>query len=215
MKSISSIILVVFIFILSSCIAVKYHDYAELNKEVAVEAIQKLKTDTLIIVVPSFHKKEALLKQISGRGDKDRKSNKLRLLNLYAERQILQKALVRSFKKNYTYSSYVFIPDSLVFNFESGIKGNYFLDETLKIDSSITYSNSKPIKLVQQFDQEWQIKVGNKLIPNPFPNYYVYRNGLYGFFGQDPYEKMYERVAKTFQKRFDQFYKNPDRRVYL
>ena len=197
------------------CIAVKYHDYADINKDFAVEYIQKLKTDTLLIVVPSFHKKETLLKQISSRGKKGKKTNKQKLLNLYAERQILQEALIKSFQNNYTFSSYLFIPDSLVYKFESGMEGNYFLDKTLRIDPLITYSNSNPIKLVQQFDQEWQIKIGTKLLPNPFPNYYVYRNGLYGFLGQEPYEKMYERVASTFQKRFDQFYNNPDRRIYL
>lgn len=207
--------MVLFIFFFTSCIAVKFHDYADLNKDIAEKTIQKLKTDTLLIVVPSFHKKENLLKLISRRGKKESKNNKLRLLNLYAERQILQIALLSSFQKNYTFSSYIFIPDSLVSNFELGIEGNYFLDKTLKIDPAITYSNTNPIKLVQQFDQEWQIKIGNKIIPNPFPNYYVYRNGLYGFFGQEPYEKMYERVATTFQKRFDQFFNNPDRRVYL
>jgi hypothetical protein len=201
--------------LLSSCIAVKYHDYADLDKVFAVEIIQRLKSDTLLIVVPSFHKKETLLKYISRRGNKDRKNNKQRLLNLYAERQILQEALIKSFQNNYTFSSYLFIPDSLVYNLESGVKGKYFLDNGLKIDPSITYTNSNPIKLVQQFDQEWQIKIGNKIIPNPFPNYYVYRNGLYGFLGQEPYEKMYARVATTFQKRFDQFYNNPDRRIYL
>ena len=208
-------ILIISCCLFTSCIAVKYHDYAEINKEVAKDQIQQLKTDTLLIVVPSFKKKTQILKNTSRRNRKARKKNKQKLLVLYAERQIQQNALIQSFMDNYTFSSILFIPDSLVHNFESGIEGNYFINESLKIDTSIHYSNTKPIKLVQQFDQEWQVKIGNKMLPNPFPNYYIYRNGLYGFLGNETYQMMYERVATTFQKRFDQFYSNPDRKVYL
>lgn len=200
---------------LSSCIAVKYHDYAALNKDIALEIIRSLKSDTLLIVVPTFQQKEILLKNISGKRGIKNEKNKLKLLNLYAERQIQQKALIASFLNNYTFSAMLFIPDSLINKFEAGIDGHYFINKHAEIDSSIHYANNKPIKLIQQFDQEWQIKIGNQMIPNPFPNYYVYRNGLYGFLGDETYDKMYARVASVFQKRFEQFYLNPDRRIYL
>ena len=214
-KLIQFLILFSFSTLLSSCIAVKYHDYAEINKDVSLSTIQQLKLDTLLVVVPTFQKKEVLLKTISKKRGNNRKENKLRLLNLYAERQIQQEALIKSFIDNYTFSALLFIPDSLVNNFESGMEGYYFVNESAQIDSSIHFSNHKPIKLVQQFDQEWQIKIGNQMIPNPFPNYYVYRNGLYGFLGNETYERMYQRVASVFQKRFESFYTNPDRRIYL
>ncbi len=216
MKISNFLILIFFACFLNlRCIAVKYHNYAVINNDIAIKTIQKLKVDTLLIVIPTFRKKEALLKRVSKRGLKNRKQNKLKLINLYAERQILQEALIHSFLDNYTFSQMLFIPDSLVSQLESGVIGSYFLNEDARIDSTIRYSNSNPIKLIQQFDQEWQIKIGNEIIPNPFPNYYLYRNGLYGFLGDETYEKMYERVSSTFQKRFDQFYKNPNRRVYL
>jgi len=201
--------------LLSSCVIVKYHDYATINKSIAIETIQKLKTDTILIVVPTFHRKETLLKNISKSRSKNRKQNKQRLLNLYAVRQIQQEALIQSFIENYTFSELLFIPDSLVNNLESGIAGHYFLNKKARIDSTIQFTNTNPIKLVQQFDQEWQIKIGNQMIPNPFPNYYIYRNGLYGFLGEETYDEMYERVASVFQKRFEQFYDDPDRRIYL
>ena len=207
------ILLVTFLF--SGCIAVKYHDYASTNKQTAVQTIQQLKQGTLLVVIPSFQKKEELLKSIAKRSRKNRRENKQKLLQLYAERQIQQEALIQSFINHYSFSNMLFIPDSLVDNLEAGIEGYYFLNEFARIDSTIHISNSNPIKLVQQFDQEWQIKIGNHMIPNPFPNYYVYRNGLYGFLGNESYEKMYERVAMVFQKRFEQFFINPDRRIYL
>ncbi len=215
MRTYSWFLILLASFLNLKCIAVKFHDYAAINQEIAENTIRKLKLDTLLIVVPTFHHKEVLLKNISKRGSKNRKQNKQRLLNLHVERQIQQEALIKSFLENYTFSQLLFIPDSLVANLEAGMTGHYFLDENAQIDSTILYSNPKPIKLVQQFDQEWQIKIGNQLIPNPFPNYYIYRNGLYGFLGNETYDKMYDRVSKVFQKRFDQFYTHPDRPIYL
>ena len=127
----------------------------------------------------------------------------------------MQLALINSFNNYYSFSKLLYIPDSLVNEFEAGVIKHCFINEHLKIDPSISYSNTRPIKLVQQFDQEWQIKIRNKLIPNPFPNYYLYRNGLYGFLGQESHEIMYQRVAEAFQKRFEQYLDNPYRRVYL
>ena len=208
------VVLILFIFILSSCIVVKFHDYADTNIDIAKETITRLKNDTLLIVIPTFHQKEKLLKSLSRRG-KDRKKNKQKLLNLYAERQIIQESMIRAFLENYSFSPMLFIPDSLVTQFESGKTNHYFLNELARVDSTIHFSNRKPLKLVQQFDQEWHIKIGNKLVPNPFPNHYLYRNGLYGFLGYETYNTMYDRVASTFQKRFEQFYKDPDSRLYL
>jgi len=215
MNKSSTVLFILACLINFNCIAVKYHDYASVNKDTAVEIIQKLKFDTLLIVVPTFQQKEILLKSVTKRGAKNRRVNKQKLLNLHVERELLQEALIQSFQENYSFSEILFIPDSLVSKVESGDFGPYFLNSNARIDSSIHYSNSNPIKLVQQYDQEWQIKVRNHMIPNPFPNYYIYRNGLYGFLGNETFEKMYNRVASVFQKRFDQFFADPDKRIYL
>lgn len=209
------ITLILFAFFMSGCIAVKYHDYATNNQIIAIETIKKLKQDTLLIVIPTFHQKEDILKSLAKKSKRNKTEHRSSLLRLYAERQIQQESLIRSFIKNYSFSSLLFIPDSLIHKQEAGIEGYYFLNEFARIDSTIHLANTHPIKLIQQFDQEWQIKIGNQMIPNPFPNYYVYRNGLYGFLGNETYDKMYDRVAKVFQKRFEQFHANPDRRIYL
>ncbi|MDF1696324.1 MAG: hypothetical protein P1U56_10845, partial [Saprospiraceae bacterium] len=171
--------------------------------------------DTLIVVLPTYSKKEALLKLIANNNNGNSNKTNQRLLELYAERQIQLEAFIESFSEIYTFSPLLYIPDSLVSSFEAGVPGHYFVNSSLQIDSSLNYANQQPIKLVQQFDQEWQIKIGNDILPNPFPNYYLYRNGLYGFLGNETYTNMYTRVATVFQKRFEQFYKNPDRRLYL
>ena len=197
------------------CIAVKYYDYADIDKEVAVESIQKLKGDTLLIVVPTNRKKIQIIKNSSKSSRAERKKLKQQLIVLYAQRLVQQEALINSFNEHYSFSPVLYIPDSLVYQFESGQKGNYFLNESLRIDSTLSFSNTSPIKLIQQFDQVWHIKIKNKIIPNPFPNYYIYRNGLFVFLGEETFDEMYDRVASTFQRRFEMFYDNPDRRVYF
>jgi len=213
-KSISLLLLLLVTVVLSGCLVVKYHNYADTNKEVAMAAIKRLKNDTLIVVLPTFQSKERILQNAS-RSRKKRKTYKPRLIELYAERQLLQEAIIQSFDEHFTFCPVLYIPDSLVYDLESGKQKGFFLDKKAKIDPSIIYSNRKPIKLVQQFDQEWQIKIGNAMIPNPFPNYYLYRNGLYGFLGEEAYDQMYKRVAEVFQKRFEQFYDDPESRIYL
>ena len=109
-----------------------------------------------------------------------------------------------------------YIPDSLVSKFETGIDGDYFIDETtLRLNPDIKVSNKSPIKLLKQFDQEWQIKIKTQIVPNPFPKYYLYRNGLYGYFGTEKYDEMYKRVASVFQRRFEQFHNDPEGRITL
>lgn len=204
-----------FTCILSGCVMVKYHDYALLDHEIALTTIQQLKEDTLIVVVPTFRKKENLLQNISPKVNDPKSEHKDRLLNLYAEREFMQRAMINAFNEFYTFSDVLYIPDSLITDFENGMNKVFFLNESMQLDPDLSYSNRKPIKLIQQFEQEWQIKTGNKIIPNPFPNYYIYRNGLYGFLGNETYDKMYERVASVFQKRFDQFFLNPEKRIFL
>jgi hypothetical protein len=196
---------------------VRYHDYAPTLQPEAETIINRLKTDTLIVIVPTYQDKEIILKSShrKARGRTEKKRRKQKLLNLYAERQIEMEAIINGFNEFYTFSPVLYMPDSLVSDFESGINKTYFIDQNFRLSSEISYQNRSPIKLLKQFDQEWQIKIRTQIIPNPFPNYYIYRNGLYGFLGTEKFDEMYERVASVFQRRFDTFFADPDGRISL
>ncbi len=196
---------------------VRYHDYAPTLQPEAETIINRLKTDTLIVIVPTYQDKEIILKSShrKARGRTEKKRRKQKLLNLYAERQIEMEAIINGFNEFYTFSPVLYMPDSLVSDFESGINKTYFIDQNFRLSSEISYRNRSPIKLLKQFDQEWQIKIRTQIIPNPFPNYYIYRNGLYGFLGTEKFDEMYERVASVFQRRFDTFFADPDGRISL
>ena len=209
--------LLFFTLILTSCVYVRYHDYAPTLQPEAETIINRLKTDTLIVIVPTYQDKEIILKSShrKARGRTEKKRRKQKLLNLYAERQIEMEAIINGFNEFYTFSPVLYMPDSLVSDFESGINKTYFIDQNFRLSSEISYRNRSPIKLLKQFDQEWQIKIRTQIIPNPFPNYYIYRNGLYGFLGTEKFDEMYERVASVFQRRFDTFFADPDGRISL
>lgn len=217
MKSRTYILIAFCLFVLQSCVYVKYHNYAPTLQPEAEEIINRLKNDTLIVVVPTYKEKERILKSSlqSARGRVEKKKRKQKLINLYAERQVEMEAIIVAFNELYTFSPVIYMPDSLVSNFEAGIKKTYFIDDQFRLNPNIKHNNRSPIKLIKQFDQEWQIKIKNQIIPNPFPNYYLYRNGLYGFLGTERFDQMYERVASVFQKRFDMFHANPDSRISL
>ncbi len=209
--------LLIFTLILTSCVYVKYHDYAPTLQPEAETIINRLKNDTLIVIVPTYQDKEIILKSShrKARGRTEKKRRKQKLLNLYAERQIEMEAIIKGFNEFYTFSPVLFMPDSLVSDFESGIKKTYFIDNQFRLNSEISHHNRSPIKLLKQFDQEWQIKIRTQIIPNPFPNYYLYRNGLYGFLGTEKFDQMYERVATIFQRRFEAFFADPNSRIAL
>ena len=212
-----AVIIIILFFLLQGCVYVSYHDYAPIIQPKAEEIINRLKGDTLIVVVPTYEDKERILKstQRSARGKSDRKRAKQNLLNLYAERQVEMEAIIVAFNELYTFSSVLYIPDSLVYDFELGLNKTFFIDDQFRLNPNIKQDNRSPIKLIKQFDQEWQIKIKDQIVPNPFPNYYLYRNGLYGFLGSEKIDVMYKRVASVFQKRFEAFYADPDSRISL
>lgn len=211
----------IFIFfglaLLQSCVYVSYHDYAPTIQPKAEEIINRLKRDTLIVVVPTYRDKERILKsaQRIARGKSERKKAKQNLINLYAERQVEMEAIIVAFNDIYTFSPVLYMPDSLVYDFESGLNKIFFIDDQFRLNPDIKHHNPSPIKLIKQFDQEWQIKIKDQIVPNPFPNYYLYRNGLYGFLGTEKIDVMYERVASVFQRRFEAYFADPDRRISL
>ncbi len=200
-----------------SCVYVNYHDYAATLKPKAKEIINRLKNDTLVVVVPTYQDKERILKsaQRIARGKSERKKAKQNLINLYAERQVEMEAIIVAFNDIYTFSPVLYMPDSLVYDFESGQNKTFFIDDNFRLNPDIKHHNTSPIKLIKQFDQEWQIKIKDQIVPNPFPNYYLYRNGLYGFLGTEKTDEMYERVASVFQRRFEIFHADPDSRISL
>lgn len=200
-----------------SCVYVKYHDYAPTLQPEAESIINRLKNDTLIVIVPTYQDKERILKSShrKARGRAEKKKRKQKLLNLYAERQVEMEAIINAFNEFYTFSSALYMPDSLVSDFESGINKIYFIDDHFRLNPKISHHNRSPIKLIKQFDQEWQIKIRTQILPNPFPNYYLYRNGLYGFLGTEKFDQMYERVATVFQRRFEAFFADPNSRISL
>lgn len=201
--------------VVSSCVYVKYHDYADTSYHQSQMLIERLKYDTLIVVIPSYQDKLQLLKNIKARTREDKKAKKQKILTLYAERQTEQEAIMSGFASSFDFCAVLFIPDSLVHAMEMGADRPLFINEDQRLDSTIRYMSDDPIKLIKQFDQQWQIKIGNTMVPNPFPNYYIYRNGLYGHLGTERFHAMYVRVAGVFQRRFTQYYEDPDSRLTL
>jgi hypothetical protein len=217
LKTRETILAFLFICLFQSCVYVKYHNYASTLQPEAELIINRLKNDSLIVIVPTYQDKERILKssQRIARGRTEKKKSKQRLLNLYAERQVEMEAIINAFNEFYTFSSVLYMPDSLISDFEYGINRTYFIDDQFRLNPNISHHNRSPIKLLKQFDQEWQIKIRTQIVPNPFPNYYLYRNGLYGFLGTEKIDQMYERVATVFQRRLEAFFANPNSRISL
>ena len=201
--------------VLSGCVTVKYNDYAETDFDKATKYIHQLKGDTLVVALTSYREEEDIYIGAIKYGSRDVKKNTKRLANLRERRKEEYQNMINAFEDNFSFAKILYIPDSLVHSFERGEEKTYFLNSNGELDSSITYSNRSPIKILQQEGIQWTVVIGNKVLPNPFPNGYNYKNGLAVFFGLASHKKITINVAITFQRRFERYWENPGRRLYL
>jgi hypothetical protein len=200
--------------VLSGCVTVKYHDYAETDFDLATKYIHQIKDDTLVIALTSYEDEEDIYKRAIKYGNKDVEKNKTRLAKLINRRKVEYQNMINAFEDNFSFAEILYMPDSLVHSFERGEERPFFLNTNGELDPSITYNNRSPIKILQQGGIQWTVVIGNKILPNPFPNGYNYKNGLAVFLGIASHEKITLNLAKTFQKRFERYYSNPASRLY-
>ncbi len=201
------------LFMLFGCVSRKFYISAKFDQAEAELLIDQLKDDTLVVLIPTYFSKEKFLKKdMSNRG-------KRQLADLYKERDIDQKELIDAFVKNYTFSKVLFIPDSLIYDFESGIERAYFINISNNLDPSLSYSNRLPIKLLQQLPNQWIVKTKATIVPNPFPNKISLESVDFG----SPISKIlglggkksYQEGVATFQKRLEQFLLFPKKKIFL
>jgi len=199
---------------LNGCVTIKYSDQAVTDFPKSAEYIDQIKDDTILVALPMYEEEENIYRRAIKYGKNDIKKNKERLLNLKKDRAIEVKETISAFEENFHFAKILYIPDSLVHNFENGEERSFFLDNDGELDNSIKYNNRTPIKIIQPSDYSWTVVQGDDLLPNPFPNYYSYKNGLVIFLGLAPHSKLVDEMTKTFQERFERFHSNPSRRLY-
>lgn len=201
--------------VLSSCVTAKFHDYADFDIELATQYIQQLKEDTIVIALSTYKEQENIYKRAIKYGSRDVNKNKERLSNLDIRRKAEIMSMIEAFEENFSFAKVLYMPDSLVHSFERGEERDFFINTRGELDSTIRYSNRSPIKILQQGGTQWTIVHGNKILPNPFPNNYAYKNGLAIFLGLASHKKISKDVATKLQLRFSKYYANPNSRVYL
>ena len=198
---------------LSSCATVSFHESAEYDQERAARIINQLKSDTLLIAYPTYQEKERIVKSALAKFPDSKKQLLTDLERLEKERETNLAFIKKAFKENFTFCHYLLIPDSLVLSFEAGESGPFFLGETAALDPSITFQNKKPFKVLHRKDTEWDLRIKNDLLPNPFPNRIAYRNGLLWILGIEDFGTVITKVSIALQRRFEKFHNNPTRSV--
>ena len=132
------------------------------DREFAKDVIEELKEQPLLVVLPTERKKINLLKDV----DPEKAA-------FYSEqREILNKALVDAFTEGFDFTDVWFIPDSLVHDYENGIKQPYFVNSNMQLDASIGYIFEAPIKLIladYTGKRTFEVTKRNEIVPNPFP----------------------------------------------
>lgn len=197
----------------SSCVRVAFHESAEYNQEKAARLIKQLKNDTLLVAYPTYKDKETIVKSaLKKHPESETKLNK-DLENVKKDRARNLTYVQNAFNENFTFCEFLFIPDSLVHSFEAGGEGPFFLGANAKLDPNLSFQNKTPIKVLHRSDTDWDIRIGNEILPNPFPNRISFRIGLLWILGVEDFGTIVNRVSIALQRRFDQFYSNPTRAV--
>lgn len=199
--------------LLSSCATVAFHESAEYNQERAAKLVQQLKSDTLLIAYPTYQEKETIVRSAIKMYPESKKKLWKDLEDIKNERDLNLKYVSSAFKENFTFCTFLLIPDSLVFAFENGEEKPFFLGPDGKLDPDLTFDNKLPFKFIHRSDRQWDFRIGNELLPNPFPNHISYRNGLLELLGIEDFEDIISNIATALQRRLDKFYANPTRAV--
>ncbi len=200
-------------FLLSSCATVSYHDGANYDPEVSMSIIKELKLDTLLIAFPTYQEKELILRSSIKSNSKNKINLEKRLSDLKKQQATDLANVKKAFNREFTFCPILYIPDSLVHAFENGEERAFFVGAHNKLNAEIIYSNRNPIKFLSRSETQWDLRIGNELLPNPFPNYISYRNGLLELLGIQDFEDIISNIANALNRRLEKFYSNPTRAV--
>jgi hypothetical protein len=198
---------------LSSCATVNFNDNAEYDPGLAAMLIKELKNDTLLIAYPTYQKKEKIVRSALKKHPESKKKLWKDLEDIKKDQKSNLDYVKNSFNENFTFCAYLFIPDSLVYAFENGEEGPFFLGQNDELDGNIVFNNKTPFKFLHRSDIKWDLRIGNDLLPNPFPNYIIYRNGLLELLGIENFGDVMNKITYSFQRRLERFYSNPTRAV--
>ncbi len=199
----------------SSCISVGFHDYAKTDYEEAERLIKVLKNDTLLVAYPTYQEQERILRSAIVMYPEKRAKLEKELIALILMRNIDAESISNAFIKNYKFSQYLLIPDSLIHDFEEGKEGAFFINDKFKLDSNIKYKNKNPIKFISKRKREWDLIIGEELLPNPLPNHMYYRGDLQELLGIEIFDTAIHRLVNIIDRRLNLFYSNPKQKVYL
>ena len=208
---ISSLLIIMCVSFLGSAqaIRVKKEPYA------AYPAIKILKDGVLIVYLKTNHRKISVLQQLVKDHPRNKRYQKF-LNEAIKERDNLQKATVRAYDNFYSFSSVLFMPDTSAKKLFAGRMSGIFVDETLKIDTTLRIKKDQSFLISFIGGTDTQTTTGKKsllvgdhtgqTIPAPFP--YVARLYDLGDILISKSEALVIRKAvRRQQKKFDKFYK--------
>ena len=163
--------ILVFLFFLGSCSMQNYKDRLTADEN-ARQLLQRFKSGTLVVRVPTQGKKIAYLSQALAQlpaGSSNRKRFSSMLETARSEDQLRFEWLSSAFQEFYTFSRVVFVPDSLYGAFLQGRK-NVFLESAQA--ETVTKDVGNDVFLWLALDHDIQFGLfqypGNRL-PDPLP----------------------------------------------
>jgi hypothetical protein len=162
---------------MASCTNVYYNTNETVhNKEKAIEMINAFKRGTLVIQIPCDRKKlEVLENKATNETDKQKKVKYLEEFEKQKQNlNFIQTSMMEAAKKQFTFSKYVFLPDTAVLAFKNGQRDDIFIDDSFEFVNDIEISESELILFLRgqrHYDYLYIYNWNNSFPPEPFPYY--------------------------------------------
>ena len=170
-------ILCLIVLSIASCRNIYYDTTeTEYDKEESISLINELKKGTMVIQLPCERRKLELLRsKAKNESDSKKKNIYLEDYNNYIlSLQYVQKSLIIAANQRYTFSNFVFVPDSLIVAFKNGQRKNIFVDKSLAFDNSVKIEEDNVVLFLRgerYFDYLYIHRFNGKFPFRPFPYY--------------------------------------------
>lgn len=211
------------LFLLFSCSrSINFYNLkeAEYDKEKAIQMINEFEEGTLVVQIPCEKQRQNVFQNmIKNESDPEKKAqlsaeyDNFKLYLLY-----IHQSMVEAVKSEYTFSKYIFVPDTLIKKFKLGMSENIVLDDQLQFIESYEHKDSG-LKLYlrghRDYDHLYLYDLQGDLPPEPFPSRATLGTlespaiGTYSFFDRLTIQKAISWGIANLNKKLHNFQDNP------
>ncbi|HFA50126.1 MAG TPA: hypothetical protein ENJ95_14040 [Bacteroidetes bacterium] len=196
---------------------------AEKRKEISQLAIRALKDGVLIVRLKTGSKQVAALQKLANGKNvsaDERERFEKKAAKWQVEKRLKNQWLMEAFRKKYSFSDVLYMPDTSTQQLKNGVQSGYFLNAEMEVDPSISL-DGRPYLVAyygssfssQKTGAEGIVVLDNNLkeLPAPFPHFVgmaTIKKVFKRLFNKVEEGELYVELLEKFNKKVKGFYKD-------